>query len=335
MNLITVGARARGLGGRLLRRGELEELAGLDLDALARALVRDGRLEAIGTPVTPAAIESAARRTAAAHLRVLERWAGAGPTLEVLWAEEERRSLRALLRGALEGAPSEARVAGLVPTPLLPEGALVALSREPTPAKVAAHLVILSHPEAARVRDATAGEHPVLLDLELALVRGMTERLRRAARSGDANLREHAASLVDVANAEMALMLTSGPRDVPPKACFVDGGRWLARAAFERAAAAETAGECAARLSKALADTPIAPALGGTADPAALEVAALRVALERQRSAARLDPLGSATLLRFLLRVRAQGMDLVRLAWGASLGAPAELVRPELVTPWS
>jgi vacuolar-type H+-ATPase subunit C/Vma6 len=334
-DLITVGARARGLGMRLFGRAELEDLAGPDLEGLARALARSARLEPIGTPVTVAAVESAVRRTAANHLHTLARWSGADPVLEVFYAEEDRRSLRALVRGALEGAPSEARTFGLVPTPALPEGVLGALSREPTPGKVAAHLFVLGHPEGRRLLDATAGAHPVLLDLELALLRGLVWRTRRGARAGDANLVSYTRELVDVCNAQMALLLATGPRDVPVETCFVDGGRWLALDAFVRAAEGATIGEVAARLSRALADTPLAPALHNVANAAALETAALRLALDRQRHAARLDPLGSAPLVRFLLRLRAQGMDLLRLAWGASLGAPATLVRAELVTPWS
>jgi hypothetical protein len=71
------------------------------------------------------------------------------------------------------------------------------------------------------------------------------------------------------------------------------------------------------------------------ADAVRLESASLRLALVEQRRLARLDPLGSAPLLSFLLRLQAQSADLQRLAWGASLGAPSELVRAGLVTPWS
>jgi hypothetical protein len=57
--------------------------------------------------------------------------------------------------------------------------------------------------------------------------------------------------------------------------------------------------------------------------------------LDVQRRAARLDPLGSAPFVLFLLRLQAQSTDLRRLAWGAALGAPADLLRSELVTSWS
>lgn len=334
-DLIAVGARARGLALHLMGRRALEELAGLDLDGLARALSRSARFEPIGTPVTTGAIESAIRRTAARHVRSLARWSGSGPVLDVWFAEEDRRSLRALLRGAVEGAPSEARLAGLIPTPWLPEGALLALSREPTPAKVAAHLFVLGHPSARRVLDATAGAHPVLFDLELALLGELGERTMRAARAGDANLVSYAREQVDAINAELALLLAGGPRDVEPASCFVRGGKWLSREAFVPAAGAPTAAEVAARLSRALARTPLSSVLRDATDAAALETAALRHVLERQRRIALVDPLGSATLLRFLSLLRAESIDLLRLVWGASLGAPAALVRPELVTPWS
>jgi len=329
----TADARARGLATRLFSREELEALAGLDVRALANALARSGRLEPIEN-ATPAAIESAARRTAAKHLRVLSRW-GSRPALEVFFAEQDRRNVRALLRGAVAGTPSDERAAGLVPTPLLPERAIVALAREPTAARVAAHLVVLGHPSAPRILELASRAQPVLFELDLALLRDFADRSARSARYGDRDLRDFVAWTIDTQNAISALELVASPRDVEAKGCFVSGGS-MAEAAFLDACAADSQFACADHLSRAIAMTSLARAVrdsGG--DPARLERASLAACIDRARRQARLDPLSTAPLLGFLLRLVAMTADLRRLAWGASLGAPTALVRSELATPWS
>ncbi len=329
----TADARARGLSTRLFRREELEALAGLDVRALANALARSGRLEPIDG-ATPAAIESAARRTAAKHLRVLSRW-GSRPALEVFFAEQDRRNVCALLRGAVAGTPSDERAAGLVPTPLLPERAIVALAREPTAARVAAHLVVLGHPSASRILSLASRAQPVLFELDLALLRDFAERAERSARHGDRDLRDFVAWTLDTQNATFALELVASPRDVDPKDCFVEGGS-IEEAAFLDACATDSEIACAEHLSRAIAMTSLARAVrdsGG--DATRLERASLSACIDHARHRARLDPLSSAPLLGFLLRLVAMTSDLRRLAWGASLGAPAALVRSELATPWS
>ena len=339
LDLPTLDARARGLGSRLFPRSELEALAGApSVAALVRDLERRGRwrLAPIGHPPTVAAVESAVRHTAAHYLRILSAWAGSGAALDVFYADQDRRSLRALLRGALQAAPPDARLAGLLPTPRLPERALAALARQPTPAKVAAQLVLLHHPEAARLAIVAAKAQPALLDLERALVSGFAERSLSAARAGDRNLRDHVRARIDLCNLQLALELAGGPADADPASLFTDGGASVDRPAFLEACAATTAVDAGARLEQALVGSALeGVARGAGGDPVRVESAALVHALARQRQTARIDPLGSAPLLCFLLRLEAQSVDLRRLAWGAGLGAPAETLRPDLVTPWS
>jgi vacuolar-type H+-ATPase subunit C/Vma6 len=337
-DFLAADARARGLGLRLFRRAELDRLAGApDVSSLVRTLGRSPQLaQPIEEPATVARIELAIRQTAARHLALLGKWDGAMPALTVFYAAQDRRALRAMLRGAIQGAPSDARLGGLLPTPDLPERALVLLARQPSPSKIAAHLVVLRHPYAERLSPVCVAAHPALLDLELALVRAFADRIGAAARQGDANLVAFARERIDVCNLQLALLFVAGPRDVDGSTCFVEGGRWLERRDFALACAEETRGAAGARLGRALAGSPLSsldPSSEG--DPARLEHAALVSALARQRAVARVDPLGSAPLLGFLLRLEAQSLDLLRVAWGASLGAPAELVRPELATPWN
>ncbi len=329
----TADARARGLATRLLSREELESLAGSDLRSLTNALARGGRLEPIADP-TPASIEAAARRTAAKHLRVLSRW-GSGPALDAFFAEQDRRIVRAMLRGASSGTPSDERAAGLLPTPLLSERAIVALSREPTAARVAAHLVLLGYPGAARLGSLASRAHPVPFELDLALLRDFAERAARSAREGDRALRDFVSWKLDTENAISALEVVASPRDVATKDCFVAGGT-LSEPAFLDACAQGSRIACAERLARAIATPSLAKVVresGG--DPVRLERASLTASIEHVRKLARLDPLSSAPLLGFLLRLAAMNADVRRLAWGASLGAPAALVRTELATPWS
>ena len=149
-DFVAVGARARGLRAHLFTRAELEKLAAED--SVARGLARSGKL--VAGPADTAQtdeLERAVRLTAKAHLATIARWEGAAPVLEAFAAEQDRRSLRALLRGAQQAAPSERRLAGLVPTSTLPERLLSSLARLPTPADIVSHLVSVNHPDAGRL----------------------------------------------------------------------------------------------------------------------------------------------------------------------------------------
>lgn len=338
LDLPTLAARARGLRVHLLRRSDLETLAGAtDLASFARALVRtDAVPEGIPGAARVADVQAAVRRMATYHLRRLERWAGHGGALDLFYAEVERRALRSLLRGAIQGAPSEARLAGALPTPRLPERALRELARQPTAARVALQLVVLRHPDAGRLLPLVARAQPVLFELDLALVRGFAGRVLAACRAGDANLRTWGHGRIDLANVETALALASGPAELEPSACFVEGGEALPLQAFVDAARASSRAEAASMLARALRGTQLGETLRASqGDPVRLEREALARLLVDQRREARVDPLGSAPVVLFLLRLEAQTRDLLRMAWGASLGAPAAILAADLVTPWS
>ncbi len=337
LDLSTLDARARGLRTHLFRRAEIEQLAALDLRSLASALSRSGKLsDPIAEPITPAAIEAALRKTASHHLSVLSTWArtGSSPALDVFYAEQDRRILRAMLRGAIQGAPTELRAAGLLPTPRLPERALAVLSHQPTAAGVAMHLVALRHPDADRLLALAARTQPVLFDLDLALLRGFAERSVASARAGDRNLRDVVAWRVDAANVETALAIAESPRDVAAQECFVEGGASVSRAAFAQACGTSTRVAAAESLGRSLAGRALGAVVRATGgDPRRFERASLAGLIAEQTKRSRTDPLSSAPLVSFLLRLEAQSVDLRRVAGGASLGAPASNLRLELVTP--
>lgn len=327
-------ARAKGLATHLFTRGELEALAGSDLPSLARTLAHAPKLSApLDEHASAVELEHAVRQTSRRHLLTLSRWEGAAPVLGVFFAEQDRRSLRAMLRGALAAAPSEERLAGLIPTPTLPERVLVELARQPTPAAVMTVLFAVGHPFAEPLLPLTAMKQPDLLALELALTRAWARWTSHEAARGDENLQRFVAERLDAVNVELALLRAAGP-DVEPEDCFVEGGT-VSREAFLANPEAPPRAESKqpAPAAKAVRGTPLAPLLSDVpVDAARFERDALRLALDRQRAVARVEPLSSAPMLTFLLRLEAQARDLRRVIWAAVLGAPAVLVTPELVT---
>ena len=332
-------ARARGLAHHLCSRQELERWAELpDTRALGHALQKQGRL-ATPLPAVPGAadIEEAQRRTIAASLATLARWGGpANPVLEAFYAEQERRSLRSLVRGAVEGAPPEARLGGLLPTPRLPVRLLAELAQARSAREVAMGLFVLRDPHAEALVTLTAQARVDLTEVEFVLARVLAERLRDAARRGDATLRESIRTRIDLVNAQGALDLAGAASDFAAPSLFVAGGQALDRDTFVAAAAAASRAAAAATLGRAFAGTPLARLFARTADdPAQLQADALVGTIVALRKRSRVDPLGSAPVQLFLARLDAQSIDVRRLAWGLALGVPANALREALVTPWT
>ncbi len=331
-------ARSRGVATHLLSREALESLAAAtDVASLVHGLARmRADLEPAGDPPDLAAFGLSVDRTAGRHLRTLLRWQRTQPgVLDVFVADQERRSLRALLRGALQGAPAAARLAGLLPTPALPVAALTELARQASPSAVVAHLIALGYPGAPRLLPLVNRAQPELFAIEVALLRGLAARAGTAARLGDAVLRDFVHERLDIGNTQNALLLAGGPRDIDPGDAFVAGGRWLPPHAFVAAAASASRQACLVRLAAALAGTPLARMLPVVADDVTFpERTLLTSTMARLARDARLRPLGTAPILRVLLRIEAQSRDLRTLAWGVALGAPPAMRRQELVTPW-
>lgn len=296
-------ARARGLATRLLGRARLESLArAADLDTAAAELARLGLIPLPAGGASPANLEEGLRRTAAARLLVLARWCGDRESaLAVLYEEEDRRSLRSLLRAAAAGAPPELRLAGLIPTPGLPEKALRELARQATPAAMAVLLVAWGNPYGPPLLEEAERPHPELFALESALEQVFTERLSRAARRGGRELKAWARETIALESALADLLL------------------------------AEDRAEAVRRLSHDFRRTPFAEVFEG--EPAELETEILKIRLRALAAAARRRPLGPAPYLLYLLRLRAELLDLRKVLWGIALGVPRERLARELVTP--
>ena len=328
-----LNVRARGLQTHALSRRDLERLSELpDLPALADAL------RAAEFPVTeadrfdPAALELAVRRRAAAQLAVLSRWAGPwAAAAALLYDEEDRFNVRAMLRGAVEGADRAQRLAGTMPTPSLPERALELLARAPTPRAVAALLAAWRHPLGPPLLAAIGSGPADLFRLDLVLSRHFAARALRLAGSGP--LRGYVRQAIDVENTLAALGLVERTADLTPKDSFVAGGERISIVAFEEAVQTGSAAGVATRLARAFGASPLAGPLSQRANEAAgLEAALLRARLTEQRRAARTDPLGPAPLLAFVLGLRAETADLRSIIWGLALGAPRAQLAAALAT---
>jgi vacuolar-type H+-ATPase subunit C/Vma6 len=315
-------ARVRGLASHLLGAPRLRTLMAVpDLSALAREL-RDTAYGALLPSEHPAAqdVDRAIRGAAAKRLRVVQRWArGRAAALAVIFEDEDRRSISALVRGVVAGVRPEERVAGLLPTPALPERALAELARQPTAGALAALLVAWGNPYGSAILPLAAHAKPDLLRIEHALDASFAERAGGAARRSAA-LRAFVEETIDLENIAAALVL-AGARTAPEAdAVFRAGGRHVTRAAFLRAAAAPGAAAALQQLEADVTDPLWSRVLRGARGPGGVERAALRERVRVWRRRAIAAPLGAAPVLGYVLRLRAEALDLRTIAWAHALG---------------
>jgi vacuolar-type H+-ATPase subunit C/Vma6 len=275
------------------------------------------------------------RRQAAARLQTLARWSGPrSAALAVVFEDEDRRSLRTILRGIAQHASPEARLAGLLPTPALPERVLQELARQPSPAGVASLLMLWKNPYGPPLREEAARAEPDLLELEVCVNRTFAARSLRGARRGGRRgvLLWYVRQAIDVENALSALMLAGEDTAARATGVYLPGGAALSRPRFEAAVRTGASALAAQNLSAAFAGTPLArpfaDAAVGAADIERLVLGA-RIANLRQRALH--EPLGPAPILHFALRIRAEVLDLRHIIWGIALAAPRPALEKDLV----
>jgi vacuolar-type H+-ATPase subunit C/Vma6 len=317
-------ARVRGLGAGLLGAAQLRALGGeRDLVALADALARAGAISRGHLPgVTAGSLEVALRRRAGERLAIVARWAGARvELLEPLYDDEDRRSLRALVRGAVAGLPADARVAGLIPTPNLPLRALARLAGVESLAEIAQALAAWGSPFRRAFPALHAPSRPDLFRIECALTRAFAVRAAERARRADAPMRAFVERIVDIENLWTALALADGAADVNPDVLFVPGGALVRVDDLVLAATTRSSSALAAVLRRRVRRTPLGVALAG--DVAGREARALHGLIAEFRRAALRDPGSTAPVIAFVLRQRAELRTLLRLVWGVAMGAPA------------
>ncbi len=318
-------ARARGLSTHLLSAAAREELrAAAELPVLAERL-RTGPdpVALAGTgAATAEALETALRRRAGARLHALARWCTDTPdVLTVLLGEEDRRDLRLLLHGVVEGSAPAERLRGTVPTPTLPSGALTTLAAQTTVPAMAALLVAWHHPDADALSTHQAPGPPDLLALDTALTRAWAARATVAAARVDAELRRYVAATIDLENALTAAMLAGGAAD-RPEIEPIPGGRRLPPARWKAVAAAGSVAAALVLAAEAFAGSPFESAFAGVGGAGRARARAWTTALELARTGARTAPLSSAPLIAYVLGVRDELQELQRLVWAVALRAP-------------
>ena len=110
-------------------------------------------------PLSPDAAERLAHERIASDLATLARWAEPDE-LAALELDEDRRSLRAIVRGLAAAVPAERRRLATVATSRLPERTIAALAAATSAGELFALLASIDHP----LRGAFAGD-PATLDL--------------------------------------------------------------------------------------------------------------------------------------------------------------------------
>ena len=212
---------------------------------------------------TAEALETALRRRAGARLHALARWCVDAPdVLTVLLGEEDRRDLRLLLHGVVEGSAPAERLRGTVPTPTLPSGALTTLAAQTTVPAMAALLVAWRHPDADALSTHQAPGPPDLLALDTALTRAWAARATVAAARVDAELRRYVAATIDLENALTAAMLAGGAAD-RPEIAPIPGGRRFPPARWKAVAAAGSVAAALVLAAEAFAGSPFERAFTG------------------------------------------------------------------------
>ena len=335
VNEIALIVRARGLAAHCLSREALERLAEAgDVSAFARSLARLGSsIEPIGEPPDVFAVERAISRTANRHFRTMCPWQEQSPgALDVFAAYQDRRSLRAIMRGAVEGRSPHARLEGLFATPSLLQPVLAVLADQTSPVDVIRQLLRLGHADAARLMAVVRTGPADLLAIDVALLAAFAARARTAAARADHSVAEFVTTMIDTVNAQNAIVIAGEPRDLDPADLFVNGGRWLSLAVFISAATGSSQ-QAVTTLARTLSRSPLAPLLPVvSSDVINLDRVFLSTMLKRFTRVCRVDPLSYAPLLRALLLIDAQSRDLRMLAWGAALGTPVPVRRQQLLT---
>ena len=318
-------ARARGLSTHLLSATQLAQLADCaDLATFAALAAEYGAIEPLADPrvAEPHALELAARRRATQRFALIVHWARERMTaLTPLLDDEDRRAVRALARGAVGGIPGPERMAGLVPTPLLPVRALEELSRAGDLATIGALLIAWRHPFGAVVSEEGTRQTVDLFRFEVALARAAAQRARACAGTADSAMRHYVQRTIDLENLSAALVLAGHHTDASPASVFISGGALVTLDDLTFAVDTASPDAIAQRLATRVRGAP--PLLAAlrpgarTADDAALSA---MIGEFRRRSLR--EPLGLAAVIAFWLRQRAELRALQQITWRITMGVP-------------
>jgi vacuolar-type H+-ATPase subunit C/Vma6 len=199
---------------------------------------------------------------------------------------------------------------------------------------LAALLVAWGHPLGGPLLAATADASVKLPTLEQSLHGAFARHASAAARKGDAALRSWVRAVIDADNALTLATLLQQPAVTRDPAAWVPGGARLQAGDFARVLEADSVEAGMEILIASLAGSPLQAALRRyPPGDGRVELAVLSALLSAQLWAARRAPLGTAPVLAYVLRLRAEAIDLRTIVWGASLGAPAGMLESLMVTP--
>lgn len=327
-----VVVRVAGLKTRLLSPDRLRTLARApDAAALADSLEQAGfpvRVTVMGA--SPASLDLAIRRHTGAALRVLGRWCGPrrAAELAVVFEDVDRRNLRVLLRGLWQGVAPTTRLAGLIPTPELPERALEELASQQSGEALAGLLVVWGSPFGQPLLPELRMAQPDLFRLELLLDRTWARRALASGVRRDAVTLMFARTTIDLTNVRSAVLLSLQGTDVDVGDIFLPGGELLAEREFRQAAMAGSAEAALEVLARGLGRSAFSEVLRTHEDLSTLEEALLVEHIAQMTRVARREPNGLAPILTYVLRLRKQVIDLRRIVWGVALDVP----RPVLVS---
>jgi vacuolar-type H+-ATPase subunit C/Vma6 len=251
---------------------------------------------------------------------LLGRWCGPRrEILRVVFEEDDLRSLRAVLRGAVAGISPELRIQGLIPTAALPLRALKQLAHLDL-GGVSALLATWGSPYAGPVARQTH-RMPDLFQLELDLTREFLERSAAAARGGERFLRRYTTLVVDLENLRSASVLASERHEQNSDQAFIAGGTRVTLPRYHKAATSAGFAEAVLLLAPHFHETALGRLLEQRFEtPADLEDAILDLLVAESGSAARVEPLSSAPVLHYVLRLRSELRRLQRLIWKLALG---------------
>lgn len=317
-----VAVRARGLQLHLFSQRALERLArsagsGVLASALQGADYWPAPSPRGGSLSAAEAIDSSIEYGFARRLAVLAGWLASRRELfAAVFEDEERRALRICLRRLVSGGSR----AGFD----RPGAGLWALSRPLREQLEGVDDLAGLAATLRRARSAYAqpiaralGEHGEdVTALELALDRAFTRRARRAATRLGGRLLAWVADAIDLENAWGAVVGCVGG--------FVEGGTRLSRAQHSEIAGLTSERSRRRRLTRVFAGTTLSGVFDDPLVPLpALEVRAAAARIVAERRAARVDPIGAAPVLEFVMRLRAERADLRRINWGIAQGLPS------------
>lgn len=326
-------ARTHGLRARLLQHHQLESLAqARDLESMAHKLAQ------LGIPVlyrgdsaenrrlTPNQIELGITARQATLFSLLERWGRGHAPVEVILLELEAEGIRRLLRAALGGIPSERRSQGAIPTCRLSPQLITELAKAPTLRDAVTALRARQHPFAPLLESLAGALAPDPLALDLTLLQCWANASRMVLGGGvqrwnswKQETQEYLALKLDLANWWSAWALAAARTELAAEELFLPGGRY-SKLEHLRRAQIEGAAGLSAVLAGTLQRTPFAEWYRTGLRPAQLERGFQQILLTLYRGKAHREPLSSAIIFLFALRLRAENRELRRLVWAHALG---------------